>query len=67
MDGAAALKCNGYRFKSLLGRSVLCGRVNTEDANLFKFVIETDQLERTKSRMFNMSLKLTNHKCLLAK
>ena len=37
------------------------------DANLFKFVIETDQLERTKSRMFNMSLKLTNHKCLLAK
>ena len=32
-----------------------------------KFVIEIDQSETAKSYMFNMSLKLTNYKCLIAK
>ena len=44
---------------------LVCGRVCTGGA-VFKFVIEIDQSETTKSHMFNMSLKLTNHQSLMA-
>ena len=37
------------------------------DCKFFKFIVEIDQSEMTKSHMFNMSLKLINNKCLRAK
>ena len=37
------------------------------ECKFFKFIIETDLSETPKSHMYNMSLKLTNHNCLMAK
>ena len=34
---------------------------------IFLFMIEIDQAKTTKSHMFNISLRLTNHECLTAK
>ena len=42
---------------------VLWEGVYTRGENFFKATIKIDQLKTTKSHMFNMSLKLTNHKC----
>ena len=37
------------------------------ECKFFKFIIEIDQSETTKSYMFDMSLQLTNYKCVTAK
>ena len=82
MVSAAVLKCNGLQFESSLARVLrqrqytlegeawyvnVQGSVHWGCAAFFVFVIETDQLEMTQSHMFNTSLKLIYHKCLMRK
>ena len=63
IDNAAALRCNGYEFESLLtGLLEMYRVVYTGGANFFKFINKIDQSKMTKTRMFNRSLKLNNHK-----
>ena len=53
--------CKGTGQCTLEG-SVQGGVVYTGGAKFFKFVFKIDQSEMTKSHMFSMSLRLTNHK-----
>ena len=68
MDVGSNLSWQGIKRKAVYtGRECTGWGVYTGGAKFFKFVFKIDQSEATKSHMFSTSLRLTNHKLLMAK